>query len=143
MEPARKGYAGTMFLYKNSLKPVVSFPKIGAPDTMDFEGRIITLEFNDFYLTQVYTPNAVSYTHLSPSPFKNLWSLAIEGQFYIIWPFILIIGLKICKNKVKFANVVLIAAISSAVLMGILYQPGFDPSRVYYLSLIHICKLLS
>jgi exodeoxyribonuclease-3 len=57
-EPARKGYAGTMFLYKNSLKPKVSCPKIGAPDTMDYEGRIITLEFDDFYLTQVYTPNA-------------------------------------------------------------------------------------
>jgi exodeoxyribonuclease-3 len=47
-----------MFLYKNSLKPIVSFPKIGAPGTMDFEGRIITLEFEDFYFTQVYTPNA-------------------------------------------------------------------------------------
>jgi len=58
VEPARKGYAGTMFLYKNSLKPRVSFPKIGAPGTMDYEGRIITLEFDDFYLTQVYTPNA-------------------------------------------------------------------------------------
>jgi len=58
VEPARKGYAGTMFLYKNYLKPKVSFPKIGAPGTMDFEGRIITLEFDDFYLTQVYTPNA-------------------------------------------------------------------------------------
>lgn len=57
-EPARKGYAGTMFLYKNHLKPKVTFPKIGAPGTMDYEGRIITLEFPDFYLTQVYTPNA-------------------------------------------------------------------------------------
>ena len=58
VEPARKGYAGTMFLYKNHLKPSVSFPVIGAPSTMDDEGRIITLEFDDFYLTQVYTPNA-------------------------------------------------------------------------------------
>ena len=58
VEPARKGYAGTMFLYKNTLKPIVTFPKIGAPSTMDSEGRIITLEFDDFYLTQVYTPNA-------------------------------------------------------------------------------------
>lgn len=58
VEPARKGYAGTMFLYKNCLKPKASFPVIGAPSTMDVEGRIITLEFNDFYLTQVYTPNA-------------------------------------------------------------------------------------
>lgn len=58
VEPARKGYAGTMFLYKNNLTPSVSYPQIGAPSTMDVEGRIITLEFDDFYLTQVYTPNA-------------------------------------------------------------------------------------
>lgn len=58
VEPARKGYAGTMFLYKKHLKPIVTYPKIGAPTTMDMEGRIITLEFDDFYLTQVYTPNA-------------------------------------------------------------------------------------
>jgi len=56
--PARKSYAGTMFLYKNNLDPSVSFPKIGAPGTMDYEGRIITLEFDRFFLTQVYTPNA-------------------------------------------------------------------------------------
>jgi len=58
VEPARKGYAGTMFLYKKYFSPIVSFPKIGAPDTMDYEGRIITLEFEEFFLTQVYTPNA-------------------------------------------------------------------------------------
>lgn len=58
VEPARKGYAGTMFLYKKGLKPSVTYPVITAPGTMDYEGRIITLEFDDFYLTQVYTPNA-------------------------------------------------------------------------------------
>ncbi|NLK99623.1 MAG: exodeoxyribonuclease III [Clostridiales bacterium] len=57
-EPARKGYAGTMFLYRGILDPLVTYPEIGAPGTMDYEGRIITLEFDDFYLTQVYTPNA-------------------------------------------------------------------------------------
>jgi exodeoxyribonuclease-3 len=57
-EPARKGYAGTMFLYKNDFTPSVTYPKIGAPGTMDAEGRIITLEFDHYYLTQVYTPNA-------------------------------------------------------------------------------------
>ena len=59
VEPARKGYAGTMFLYKKSLpSPIISYPEIGAPSTMDAEGRIITLEFDDFFVTQVYTPNA-------------------------------------------------------------------------------------
>lgn len=59
-EPARKSYSGTMFLYKDKYSPEVSYPKIGAPDTMDLEGRIITLDFGEFYLTQVYTPNAGS-----------------------------------------------------------------------------------
>lgn len=57
-EPARKGYAGTMFLYKKELDPIISSPKIGSPSTMDFEGRILTLEFDDIFITQVYTPNA-------------------------------------------------------------------------------------
>ena len=57
-EPARKGYAGTMFLYKDKYSPEVFYPEIGAPDTMDLEGRIMTLDFGEFYLTQVYTPNA-------------------------------------------------------------------------------------
>lgn len=59
-EPARKSYAGTMFLYKKHLTPTVTFPEIDAPSTMDAEGRIMTLEFETFYVTQVYTPNAGS-----------------------------------------------------------------------------------
>jgi len=58
VEPARKGYAGTMFLYKKGMKVDVTYPEIGAPTTMDFEGRIITLELENCYVTQVYTPNA-------------------------------------------------------------------------------------
>ncbi|MBQ0059330.1 MAG: exodeoxyribonuclease III [Lachnospiraceae bacterium] len=57
-EPARKGYAGTMILYKKGMSVEADFPKIGAPDTMDFEGRMITLDCGVFYLNTVYTPNA-------------------------------------------------------------------------------------
>lgn len=59
-EPARKGYAGTMYLYKKELKPEVSYPVIGAPEPMDHEGRIITLEFPEYFVTEVYTPNSGS-----------------------------------------------------------------------------------
>lgn len=57
-EPTRKSYAGTMFLYKKKYSPQASYPEIQAPDTMDSEGRIITLDFGEFYISQVYTPNA-------------------------------------------------------------------------------------
>ena len=56
--PAKKSYAGTMMLYKNSMDVKVSAPKISAPDTMDLEGRIITLELDNCYFVNVYTPNA-------------------------------------------------------------------------------------
>ena len=56
--PARKGYSGTMVLYKKELDPIVISPQLDAPDTMDYEGRMLTLEFDNFYFTNVYTPNA-------------------------------------------------------------------------------------
>ena len=56
--PAKKGYAGTMILYKEGLKTEKIVPKLGAPDTMDDEGRLIGLEFDNFYFVNVYTPNS-------------------------------------------------------------------------------------
>ncbi|MBQ9155165.1 MAG: exodeoxyribonuclease III [Eubacterium sp.] len=57
-EPARKGYAGTMALYKKGLALQADYPAISAPEPMDLEGRMITLELKDFYFNLVYTPNA-------------------------------------------------------------------------------------
>lgn len=57
-EPARKGYAGTMALFKRDLSVQANFPSIGAPEPMDEEGRLITLELPDLFFNLVYTPNA-------------------------------------------------------------------------------------
>ena len=56
--PAKKGYAGTMIVYKGGLKAKKQAVKLGAPDTMDDEGRLLTLEFENFYFVNVYTPNS-------------------------------------------------------------------------------------
>lgn len=56
--PAKKGYAGTMILYREIFSPLECSPKISAPDTMDDEGRLLTLEFEKFYFVNVYTPNS-------------------------------------------------------------------------------------
>jgi peptidoglycan/LPS O-acetylase OafA/YrhL len=74
-----------------------------------------------------------------PGPLNHLWSLAIEEQFYIFWPFILLIGVKLVHEaplpsgvRPRLAIVTLGLAIVSAILMAILYAPSLDPSRVYY-----------
>lgn len=56
--PAKKGYAGTMVLYRKGMNGVMSAPRLGAPDTMDSEGRLLTIEFDKFFFVNVYTPNA-------------------------------------------------------------------------------------
>ncbi|MDR4994574.1 acyltransferase family protein [Bacillus altitudinis] len=66
------------------------------------------------------------------SPLKNLWSLAIEEQFYIIWPVLLIAGLNWVKNRAHLPMITFGLALVSALWMAILYSPDTDPSRVYY-----------
>lgn len=70
-EGARKSYAGCMTLYKKSIDCNSTFPIIDAPEPMDLEGRIVTLEFDDFYFTQVYTPNAGN--ELVRLPLRQEW----------------------------------------------------------------------
>jgi hypothetical protein len=71
-------------------------------------------------------------------PLNHLWSLSVEEQFYIFWPFILLIGLKVIRDRQgkglrpRLALATLALAIVSSIEMAILYHPSLDPSRVYY-----------
>jgi peptidoglycan/LPS O-acetylase OafA/YrhL len=75
----------------------------------------------------------------APGPLNHLWSLAIEEQFYIVWPFMLLIGAKLVREaplpsgvRPRLAGATLLLAFASAILMAVLYHPSLDPSRVYY-----------
>ncbi len=66
-----------------------------------------------------------------PSLLQHLWSLAVEEQFYLLWP--LIFALLLTRLKTRGALLVLtLGAAASALWMGALYHPDADPSRVYY-----------
>jgi peptidoglycan/LPS O-acetylase OafA/YrhL len=66
-----------------------------------------------------------------PSLFRHLWSLAVEEQFYILWPLLLTAMMWLLRPR-HVLLVVLAGAVASTVLMALLYQPDVDPSRVYY-----------
>ena len=70
-------------------------------------------------------------TITSPSPFLHFWSLAVEAQFYLVWPVLLIGALKFGGRLAAFALAVSLAAVSTLVVAS-LYSPEADPSRAYY-----------
>ncbi|MBV9356713.1 MAG: acyltransferase [Chloroflexi bacterium] len=68
-----------------------------------------------------------------PPLLRHLWSLAVEEQFYLVWPPLLFLGLRLGRgNPRPLVATVLGTAIGSCLLMALLYQPDTDPSRVYY-----------
>src|SRR5436309_12883932 len=67
----------------------------------------------------------------NPSLLNHLWSLAVEEQFYIVWPLLLVPGLVLVGRR-RLPMLVIAGIAASAALMWILYNPNSDPSRVWY-----------
>ena len=68
-----------------------------------------------------------------PPLFRHLWSLAIELQFYLVWPRVLVALAKRYHDRVSVVvRGLALAIVGSAIYMAILYQPGADPSRPYF-----------
>jgi peptidoglycan/LPS O-acetylase OafA/YrhL len=77
-----------------------------------------------------------------PSLLQHLWSLAVEEQFYLLWPIALGAGL-VLLGRMRLVGVIAALALGSALLMGWIYEPGHDPTRVYFGTDTHALPLLA
>ncbi|HVT69098.1 MAG TPA: acyltransferase, partial [Trebonia sp.] len=73
-----------------------------------------------------------------PAPLDHLWSLAVEEQFYLIWPWLVLLLAWLAarraltpRSRLWLGAATLALAAASAILMAVLYQPGYDPTRDY------------
>jgi peptidoglycan/LPS O-acetylase OafA/YrhL/lysophospholipase L1-like esterase len=82
---------------------------------------------------QVFSHQSYFQSFAAPSPLRHTWSLAIEEQFYLVWPLLVVGVLRWRRGSVRSLTAVTGGLLAcSAVWMIALYEPGTDPSRVYY-----------
>ena len=68
----------------------------------------------------------------APSPLRHLWSLAIEEQFYLVWPLVTLAALRFARNARRVIAIVCVVGIAASVTTMALVYDSFDPSRAYY-----------
>ena len=67
-----------------------------------------------------------------PSPLRHAWSLAIEEQYYLLFPLLFLVLARYVHRRWTLALVFAVAAAASAAWMAYLFVPDVDPTRVYY-----------
>lgn len=72
-------------------------------------------------------------------PLQHLWSLAVEEQFYLLWP-LLLLGISLTPRRARHWFPIGVAVLS-ALAMAVLYVPGTDPTFVYVGTGTHVFGL--
>jgi peptidoglycan/LPS O-acetylase OafA/YrhL len=122
------------------LAVVVAWVTIFGPAQPDqFRKGVISAIFYVNNWEQIFADVSYFARFEAEGPLDHLWSLSVEEQFYILWPFLLLAGVKLVRERPlpsgvrpRLALLTIAGALASSILMAILYEPSFDPSRLYF-----------
>jgi peptidoglycan/LPS O-acetylase OafA/YrhL len=119
---------------------VVAWVTVFGPAQPDqFRKGVISAIFYVNNWQQIFAEVSYFARFEAEGPLDHLWSLSVEEQFYIVWPFLLLAGVKLVQEhplpsgvRPRLALLTIAGAVASTILMAVLYEPSFDPSRLYF-----------
>lgn len=83
------------------------------------------------------------FAQTSPELFTNFWSLAVEEQFYVLWPLLIVAsGLLLGRRWRHFSAVMVLGILASLGVAAFLLMNGTPISRIYYGTDTHLYGLL-
>ena len=125
------------------LVAVTAFVALFEPDQMDNlrSGLVGAVTYTSNWL-QAFQHQSYFDLYGPPPALQHLWSLAVEEQFYLLWPLLLVVVLAVLRRPGHRALVAWLGAAGSALLMFAIYVPGQDPSLVYYGTDTHASALM-
>lgn len=83
------------------------------------------------------------FAQTSPELFTNFWSLAVEEQFYVLWPLLIVAsGLLLGRRWRRFSVVMVLGIVASLGAATFLLMNGAPVSRIYYGTDTHLYGLL-
>jgi peptidoglycan/LPS O-acetylase OafA/YrhL len=112
---------------------------IGPAQPDQFRKAVVSSAFYVNNWEQIFA-NVSYFARFAPEgPLNHLWSLSVEEQFYIFWPFLMSLGVKLVHERPlpsgvrpRLALLAVALAVVASIEMAILYHPSLDPSRIYY-----------
>jgi peptidoglycan/LPS O-acetylase OafA/YrhL len=98
----------------------------GTGDPVGLEGA-----FWQLGVTLAYGANWIYALDGGRAPLAHLWSLAVEEQFYVVWPFVLLALLAVLRHRGRLAVVLGLAGVS-ALLPWLYWDGGAGNDRIYF-----------
>ena len=104
----------------------------------EIQKGLSTVRWSSFFGANIQLLDENSYTKLTRNPFRHLWSLAVEEQFYFIYPIVAIAAIQISKwtNKIDwkawFGRLFLVLFVISFISYLLLTKNSLSESNLKY-----------
>jgi peptidoglycan/LPS O-acetylase OafA/YrhL len=126
--------------FRRVLPPLIAMLVIGSVVSIWIGYQTPARMLREAAVTGLFLANTQTINGILMPTFGHTWSLALEVQFYLLWPvaFYFLLRAKVRRERILLLLVLLIAAVVSLRIAYFLYRPRLEPARLQYLMRLYM-----